>query len=56
MLLNFQAEAAAQRALRLERRGQGGELTGVRELIDELAADLEAVEEELRALLPDATA
>jgi CheY-like chemotaxis protein/HPt (histidine-containing phosphotransfer) domain-containing protein len=56
MLLNFQAEAAAQRALRLERRGQGGELTGVRELIDELAADLEAVEEELRTLLPDATA
>jgi response regulator RpfG family c-di-GMP phosphodiesterase len=56
MLLNFQAEAAAQRALRLERRGQGGELTGVRELIDDLAADLEAVEEELRALLPDATA
>jgi hypothetical protein len=55
MLLNFQAEAAAQKALRLEHRGQAGELDGVRDLIDELAADLKVVEAELRALLSRAS-
>ncbi|HSV94275.1 MAG TPA: response regulator, partial [Desulfobacterales bacterium] len=55
MLLNFQAEAAAQKALHLEHRGQADELNGVGELIDELAADLKLVEEELRALLSRAS-
>jgi CheY-like chemotaxis protein/HPt (histidine-containing phosphotransfer) domain-containing protein len=55
MLLNFQAEAAAQKALHLEHRGQAGELDGVGDLIDELAADLKRVEEELRALLSRAS-
>ncbi len=51
MLLNFQAEAAAQKALRLEHLGQAGELAGTDGLIEDLAADLKAVEENLRALL-----
>jgi CheY-like chemotaxis protein/HPt (histidine-containing phosphotransfer) domain-containing protein len=55
MLLNFQAEAAAQKAVRLERRGQAGELEGVGDLIDDLAADLKVVEEDLRALLSRAS-
>jgi hypothetical protein len=55
MLLNFQAEDAARKALRLEHLGQAGELDGVGELIDELAVDLEAVEGELRALLSRAS-
>jgi hypothetical protein len=37
--------------MRLEHRGQAGELAGSDELIEDLASDLKAVEENLRALL-----
>jgi PAS domain S-box-containing protein len=51
MLRNFQAEAAAEKAFHLENKGQRGELTGCRPLIEELAEEMKQLEAELRRLI-----
>jgi PAS domain S-box-containing protein len=59
MLRNFQAEAAAEKAFSLEIKGQKGDLSGCRPLIEELAEDLKQLEAGLRRLIetkmPEAT-
>jgi HPt (histidine-containing phosphotransfer) domain-containing protein len=51
MLRNFQAEAAAEKAFHLENKGQKGDLTGCRPLIEELAEEMKQLEAELRRLI-----
>jgi HPt (histidine-containing phosphotransfer) domain-containing protein len=56
MLLNFQAEAAAERASALEKMGRAGVMTGAGPLIDALVADLDALEKELHRVVAQAPA
>ena len=56
MLLNFQAEAAAEGASALEKMGRAGVMAGAGPLIDALAADLDALEKELHRVLAQAPA
>ena len=50
MLRNFQAEAAALKALKLEELGRDGSFTGARACSEELAADLAAIEKRLKEI------
>ena len=51
MLRNFQADAAADKALALEKKGQTQDLTGVLPLIDAIADDVAELEWGLRKIL-----
>ena len=51
MLRNFQAEGLAEKAFCLETKGQSGDLAGVGPLIEELAAGIRRLENQLRRLL-----
>jgi CheY-like chemotaxis protein len=51
MLLNFQAERPAEKALRLETQGRAGELSSTGPLIEELAGEIKPLEEQLRQLI-----
>jgi len=51
MLRNFQAEASAEKAFRLESMGQSGNLAGAEALIEELATEVKQLEVQLRKLL-----
>jgi len=51
MLRNFQAEAGAEKASRLEQQGQAGDLADSAAAIAELGADLDEVGRNLRRLL-----
>jgi CheY-like chemotaxis protein len=48
MLRNFQAEASAEKAFRLESMGQSGNLAGAEPLIEELATEVQQLEVQLR--------
>ena len=51
MLRNFQAEAAAETAFDLEKRGQQGQLEGVDQIIESLAGQLDNVARKLKKLV-----
>jgi PAS domain S-box-containing protein len=51
MLLNFQAEGPAEKALRLETQGRAGDLAGAGPLVEELAGEIKPLEEQLRQLI-----
>jgi DNA-binding response OmpR family regulator len=51
MLRNFQAEASAEKAFRLESMGQSGNLVGAEPLIEELATEVKQLEVQLRKLI-----
>jgi len=53
MLRNFQAEAAADTAFDLERRGKQGELDGTEQIIESLAGQLEEVAQKLKQLVSE---
>jgi CheY-like chemotaxis protein len=53
MLRNFQAEAAADTAFDLEKKGQQGELHGTDQIIDNLADQLDEVAQNLKALVKE---
>jgi PAS domain S-box-containing protein len=53
MLRNFQAEAAAETAFDLEKRGKLGELDGAEQIIEGLAGQLEEVAQKLKQLIAD---
>jgi two-component system sensor histidine kinase/response regulator len=53
MLRNFRAEAAADTAFDLEKRGKQGELDGTDQIIENLAGQLDEVAQKLQALASD---
>jgi hypothetical protein len=53
MLRNFQAEAAADAAFDLEKKGKQGELDGTDQIIDSLAGQLDEVAQKLKALVKE---
>jgi PAS domain S-box-containing protein len=53
MLRNFQAEASADKAFRLESMGQSGNLDGAELLIEELATEVKHLEVQLRTLIKE---
>jgi hypothetical protein len=55
MLRNFQAEAAADTALDLEKRGKQGELDGTDPIIENLAGQLGEVAQKLKQLVKEIT-
>jgi PAS domain S-box-containing protein len=53
MLRNFQAEAAAETAFDLEKKGQQGQLDGIDQIIESLAGQLEEVAQKLKDLVKE---
>jgi PAS domain S-box-containing protein len=53
MLRNFQADAAAETAFDLEKRGQQGQLEGVDQIIESLAGQLDNVAQKLKDLIKE---
>jgi two-component system sensor histidine kinase/response regulator len=53
MLRNFQAEAAADTAFDLEKKGKQGELDGTDQILENLAAQLEEVAQKLKQLIQE---
>ncbi len=53
MLRNFQADAAADKALALEKKGQAQDLTGALPLIEEIADDVAELKRGLRKILDE---
>ena len=51
MLRNFQAEAAADTAFDLEKKGKQGELDGTDPILENLAAQLDEVAQKLKQLV-----
>jgi hypothetical protein len=51
MLRNFEAEAAADTAFDLEKKGKQGELDGTDQIIDSLAGQLDEVARNLQQLV-----
>jgi CheY-like chemotaxis protein/HPt (histidine-containing phosphotransfer) domain-containing protein len=55
MLRNFQAEAAADTAFDLEKRGKQGEMDGTDQIIESLAGQLDEVAQKLKQLVKEIT-
>lgn len=55
MLRNFQAEALAETAFDLEKRGKQGDLDGTDQIIETLAGQLDKVAQKLKALVQEVT-
>ena len=55
MLRNFQAQAVADTAFDLEKRGKQGELDGTDQIIENLAGQLDEVAQKLKAMVGDVT-